>query len=64
MVRQYPFASLARPLRKAYAPSEEQLEATQALIDSMDLMTAATDEDGYVCPLSRPPRTHAPPLTT
>jgi DNA-binding PadR family transcriptional regulator len=44
--RQYPFASLKRPLRKTYAPTEEQLEATQALIDAMDLMTAATDEDG------------------
>lgn len=28
-------------------PSAEQLEATQALIDAMDLTTAATDEDGF-----------------
>lgn len=61
-LRQYPFASLARPLRKAYAPSEEQLEATQALIDSMDLMTAATDEDGNPMEAVKPKYTYNPAL--
>jgi len=61
-LRQYPFASLARPLRKAYVPSAEQLEATQALIDAMDLTTDATDEDGNSVEALKPKHTYNPAL--
>jgi len=48
-IRQYAFAPLlTNTTRKSYVPSEEQLNAAEELINSLDLMKAATDEDGYV----------------
>jgi ATP-dependent DNA helicase 2 subunit 2 len=53
-VRKYTFASLDRLVSKKgelitehpYIPTEEQCEAMDAFVDSMDLMDAADDEEG------------------
>lgn len=50
-IRQYAFAPLlSNTTRKSYVPSEEQLNAAEELINSLDLTKAASDEDGYVIP--------------
>jgi Tfp pilus assembly protein PilW len=35
-------------IRPAYRPTQEQLQAAEDLINAMDLMQAAVDEDGHV----------------
>lgn len=46
-LRQYTFSSLAPDkARKAYVPSEEQVKAMDDFIDSLDLMKAASDDQG------------------
>eukprot|EP01132_Coremiostelium_polycephalum_P004803 gene4803-5989_t len=64
-IRQYQFPSISRnnPLtRKSYIPSQEQLNAAQDLIDSMDLMKADEDEEGEPIPALRPRYTYNPLL--
>ena len=55
-VRKYTFASLDKLVSKkgelitehSYLPTEEQLDAMDKLVDSMDLMDAGDkDQDGY-----------------
>jgi hypothetical protein len=43
---------LKNPTRKSYIPSEEQLNAAELLINSLDLMSVATNDDGY-CELTQ-----------
>jgi ATP-dependent DNA helicase 2 subunit 2 len=46
-LRQYPFASLAPDrARRSFVPSKAQLDAAEDLINSLDLTTAAQDEEG------------------
>jgi ATP-dependent DNA helicase 2 subunit 2 len=50
-IRQYTFPSLlenAPDSRKAWVPTQEQLDAAEDIINSMDLMVAGTDDDGCV----------------
>ncbi|XP_076457066.1 X-ray repair cross-complementing protein 5-like [Babylonia areolata] len=57
-LRTYTFGSLPTKdniaFNKKYAPSEEQLTAVDNLITSMDLSTAAEDEDGEKCEAFKP----------
>ncbi|KAF2069356.1 hypothetical protein CYY_009327 [Polysphondylium violaceum] len=64
-IRQYQFPPIAptNPLtRKQFIPNQQQLDAAQNLIDSMDLMNAEHDEDGDPIPLLRPRYTYNPLL--
>lgn len=63
-LRTYTFGSLPvkddTPFNKKYIPSEEQLKAVDNLITSMDLTTAAVDEDGEKCEAFKPKLTFNP----
>eukprot|EP01102_Stenamoeba_stenopodia_P012456 TRINITY_DN3947_c0_g2_i1.p1 TRINITY_DN3947_c0_g2~~TRINITY_DN3947_c0_g2_i1.p1 ORF type:complete len:754 (+),score=228.50 TRINITY_DN3947_c0_g2_i1:208-2469(+) len=62
-IRQYPFASLdPSRARKAFVPSPEQLAATERLINSLDLMTAAKDDDDESTEALKPKYTYNPSL--
>lgn len=46
-IRQYPFGPLSGPaLKKEFQPSQSQLDAAEMLIRNLDLMSAATNENG------------------
>ncbi|KAM9977506.1 hypothetical protein ACTFIR_011373 [Dictyostelium discoideum] len=64
-IRQYQFPPISpkNPLtRKSNIPNAEQLEATQQLIDSMDLMKSEFDEDGDPIQMLKPRFTYNPLL--
>ncbi|PRP79754.1 hypothetical protein PROFUN_12616 [Planoprotostelium fungivorum] len=62
-LRQYTFSSLApEKARKAYVPSEEQVKAMDDFIDSMDLMKAASDEQGNKMEALKPKHVYNPVL--
>ncbi|KNC52940.1 ATP-dependent DNA helicase 2 subunit ku80 [Thecamonas trahens ATCC 50062] len=57
-VRNYDFASLS--LIQGNVPNKAQLDAAEALIDSLDLMTAQVDEDGEAVEALKPENTYNP----
>ena len=57
-IRKYPFASFT--INKAFEPNEEQLKAAEDLVDALDLMDAAVDEDGDTMEHLRPQNTFNP----
>jgi ATP-dependent DNA helicase 2 subunit 2 len=62
-IRQYAFAPLlSNTTRKSYVPSEEQLNAAEELINSLDLTKAASDEDGNPIEALKPKYTYNPAL--
>eukprot|EP01094_Clydonella_sp_ATCC50884_P012155 TRINITY_DN2207_c0_g1_i1.p1 TRINITY_DN2207_c0_g1~~TRINITY_DN2207_c0_g1_i1.p1 ORF type:complete len:785 (-),score=247.92 TRINITY_DN2207_c0_g1_i1:306-2513(-) len=62
-IRHYPFAPLdVQSMRQSHAPSKAQLAAAELLINSLNLMTAAKDEDGDPMEALKPKHTYNPTL--
>eukprot|EP01114_Cavostelium_apophysatum_P020328 TRINITY_DN6786_c0_g1_i1.p1 TRINITY_DN6786_c0_g1~~TRINITY_DN6786_c0_g1_i1.p1 ORF type:complete len:724 (+),score=198.04 TRINITY_DN6786_c0_g1_i1:75-2246(+) len=62
-IRQYTFASLApERARKAFVPSQDQKNAAEELIRSLDLMKSAEDEEGNPMEALKPKHTYNPAL--
>lgn len=65
-LRQYQFAPLAmrgsNTAKKQFIPNDEQLDAAQRLIDSLDLTKAAQDDEGNTMEALKPRYTYNPAL--